>query len=200
MKRTVAVVALLVLVSAAPTQERVPDEKAQEIAKVLVEQVAKATDLQLKTDVDEKKPYAVHGGDRGAMVIPDKKLTADALAKADKDIVPVGHLWFRQVSPYVNGKVTPNDKLRIVKVTAGGEDHALPFCLIGVQKNAKGELELVVYAKDKEPLLRAPLKKIDAKQELPLELQAKREGDTAQLTINILGKYQAVLTVAEQAP
>lgn len=199
MKRTVAVVAMLLLVSAAPTQERVPDEKAREIAAILVEQTAKAADLQFKTDVDEKKPYAVHGGDRAAMVIPDKKLTADAIAKVDKDIVPLGHLWFRQISPYVNGKVTPNDKLRIVKVNAGGEDHSLPFCLIGVQKNAKGELELVVFAKDKEPLVRAPLKKIDAKQELPLELEAKREGDTAQLTINILGKYQAVLTVAEQA-
>jgi hypothetical protein len=192
--------ALLVFAGVASAQERVPQDHAEKIAHLLVEQAAKQADLPFPSEADPHKPFAIHSAGRAAVIIPAKGLSADALARAGKDITPVGQLWFRQIAPYAAGKVTPNDQLRIVTVRANGEDHALPLCLLGVRKSDKGEPELLVFGKGKEPLLRLPLQKIDRKQELPIELEAKRDGDTARLTLNLLGKYQAVLPVAEQAP
>jgi hypothetical protein len=58
-------------------------------------------------------------------------------------------------------------------------------------------LELLVFGKDKEPLVTLPLKRMDAPQELPLDFTAERTGDAGCLTIRILGKYEAKLMVTE---
>lgn len=132
------------------------------------------------------------------MVIPDKKLSAEVLGKVGGDVTPIGHLWFRKISPHIDGKTTSNDKLRIVTVTADDQDHPLPLFLLGVRKK-NDKLELVIFAKDKEPLLATPLEKIDRNQELPIELEGrKNDNDTGLLTLNVLGKYQAKVTVAAQ--
>lgn len=180
-------------------QERIPQEQAQKAAAMLAEHAAKLDGPQIKTEVDAQKPFGLQQGQRAAVIIPDKKLSEDALSKAGKDVVPLGQLWLRGLAPVADGKVLPNDKLRVVKVKADNQDHELPLCLLGVRKNKDGGLEMVVYGKDKEPLLSVPLKKMDVKQELPLELEAKRgDNETAQVLVSVLGKYQASLTVGRQ--
>jgi hypothetical protein len=41
------------------------------------------------------------------------------------------------------------------------------------------------------------LKPLDAVQAMPLDLAAEREGDAGKLTVKILGKYQATMSVTE---
>jgi hypothetical protein len=114
-----------------------------------------------------------------------------------KDVLPVGQLWLRKWTLVVDGKATPNDKLRIVTVNLDDKDRPMPFFLLGVRKGKK--LELVIYAKDSEPLLVLPLKKLATLPKLPLELEWKRgEKDADFLTLNVLGKYQTVMTIAGQ--
>jgi hypothetical protein len=60
-------------------------------------------------------------------------------------------------------------------------------------------LELVIYAKDAEPLQVLPLKKLETSPSLPLELDWSRgDKDADNLTLNVLGKYQGVLKITRQ--
>ncbi|MBL8795698.1 MAG: hypothetical protein JNM56_17465, partial [Planctomycetia bacterium] len=121
MKPLLALVAAGCLAFLASAQDRIPENEATEIARVLNEHAAKLTNLPLKTTVDTAKPYGQRQGKYGAMVIPDAKLKLDA----DKEVLPLGQFWLRNLSPVVNGKSVDDEKLRIVKVSADGEDHML---------------------------------------------------------------------------
>jgi hypothetical protein len=197
-KKALSVVLLALFVAGvALADDRLPQEEAQRYAKLCVEQAALLSDTQLKVAADPVKPCAVRGEGGGAMVIPDKELSAKKLGKAGKDVIPVGQLWLRKWTLVVDGKITPNDKLRIVTVNLDDKDRPMPFFLLGVRKWKKPEL--VIYAKDSEPLLVLPLKKLETAPKLPLELEWKRgEKDADFLTLNVLGKYQTVMTIAGQ--
>ena len=132
------------------------------------------------------------------MVVPDKRLSKDKLAKAGKDVVPVGQVWLRKWTVVAGGKPVAEDKLRVVTINVDDKDRPMPLLLVGVRKGDRG-LELVAYGKDTEPVLTVPLKPVDFIQESPVELEWQRgEKDADSLTLTLLGKYQAVLPVAKQ--
>lgn len=189
---------LALLAGVAADPNRLPQEEARGYAKLCVEQAANLTDAQVKTDVDAEKPCAVRGEGGGAMVIPEKGLLTDKLEKAGEGVVPVGQLWLRKWTPVADGKAVPNDRLRIVTVKVEDKDRPMPLLLLGVRHADKG-LEMVAYAKESEPLLVLPLQKLEAGQELPLELEWRRgDKEADSLTLNILGKFQAVLPITRQ--
>src|SRR6185369_11229943 len=102
MKKLIVPLTLLLVAGPAGAQERIPDEEARNIARGLLE-AAKKVKTPLATDVDVDKPYGKHKDEYGAMVLPDKNLSAEKLAKAGKDaIVPVGQLWMRGLGPAVD--------------------------------------------------------------------------------------------------
>jgi hypothetical protein len=179
--RTVAVVISLALCAGlARAQEQLPQEHAQKAAQLVAAEAAKLTDAQLKTDVDTDKPFGLKKGERAGLVIPDRKLSAEQLGKAGKEVVPVGQLWMKALTPVVGGNATPADRLRLMTVKANDQDHELVLLLLGARKGADGKLQLLVYAKEKEPLLSLPLEAMDRTQEQP--------------------KYQAKLPLAALAP
>jgi hypothetical protein len=185
------------LVGFAPAQERIPDEEALRIAKLLIEQAGKEANLAFKMEADADKPFGLKGGEAGAMIIPNKKLTADDIAKAGKDVTPIGHLWFKKVAPIVDGKTATGDKVRSITVNADGQDHQVTLYLVGVRK--KDKLELVFFGKDKEPIFTTPLTQTDSKQDSPIEFEAKKTGEKmADVTFRVLGKYEAKLAVAAE--
>jgi hypothetical protein len=199
MKKLAAVAIVAVSIATTQAQERVPQRDAERLAKLFAAQAARLSDLQIKSEADSSKPFSVAKSDLGALVIPDRKLSEETLRKASKEVTPVGQLWLRNLTCVADGKPTPNDRLRLVTVTVKNEDHSLPFFLLGVRKKGDESLELLFYAKDKEPLLVLPVERVDAKQDLPIELEAtKGDNDTGILTLTILGKFRAKLTVARQ--
>jgi len=178
---------------------RLPQDEARRFAKLCVEQTS-LTDPQIKTDVDPDKACAEKGEGGGAMVIPDKKLSKEAIRKAGKGIVPVGQLWLRKWTTVVKGKATPKDKLRVMTVKIDDKDRPMPLLLLGIRQTGENDWELVVYVKDGEPQQVLPLKKLDQIQGLPVELEWQRgEKNVDGLTITILGQYQAVLSITRQA-
>jgi hypothetical protein len=194
-------IGLLLCVGIAVAQEQVPQERAQKAAQLLAEQSGKLTDLPLKIDPDTEKPFGLHHGDVAALVIPAKGLSAEALAKAGKSIMPLGQLWFRRMTPIVAGTPTPNNKLRLVKISVDGQEHEVSLYLLGLRSKEKAEPELVIYAQGKEPLVALPLEKIDGRQEQPIELEGQKGDDgTGTLTLNVAGRYRARLTVAPLQP
>lgn len=198
MKRLMIPLALLLGAGAAGAQDRVPQEEARVLAKVISLAAAK---IKPPIDVagDTDKPYAKRKDEYGAMFLPDKKLSAERLAGAGKDIVPVGILWTHQLAPLAGGKVVSSKKLQGLSVTLKEENVTLTVCFLGARQGPKGGLELVVLSKDRTPLAVLPLAKAETKQELPIEFLATIEGnDRAILKVSLLGKYKTTLTLGVQ--
>lgn len=199
MNRLVIVVTLLACVAAGQAQNRLPLDEAQRYAKACVEHAAKLGDGPFKIDVDADKPCAERGEAGGAMAVPDKKLTAAAIAKADKTIVPVAQLYLRKWTLVKNGKPLGKDDIRGVVVNVDDKDRPMPLFLLGVRKNDKGKLELLACANDVDSAIVVPLTDYGSNPTVPVELEWKRgENNIDTLTLNIAGKYQAVLPVTRQ--
>src|SRR5262249_599450 len=148
--------AVVLLVLASDTN-RLSKEDAQKYAKVCAEQAAsQVTDAQIAVDPDTDKPSATRGEGGGAMVIPAKNLTLKMRESGGKDVVPVGQLWLRKWTLAANGKAIPNDKLRVVTINVEGKDRPMPLLLLGVRKKGEKELELVLYAKESDPVAVLP--------------------------------------------
>ena len=178
-------------------QERLSAEQASQYAAAVGDVQAQVKSGPLATEADLKKPVALRDGEYGIMVLPDRRLSAEKLAPVGTEVVPVGQLWFHKLAPLVDGRVVGNDKLRLVRVSGPDGDATVPCFALGVRKPATGGLELVVYGKDKEPVMQAPLKAISAKQENPVEISAERDSDSGRVTVKILGQQEAVLTVTD---
>jgi len=197
MKRTLITLTVLMTIHLASAQERLPREEALKYALLVSVDLKQLQGTPIPTDVDVKQPVVVYEGDHGGMLLPEAKLTSEAFAKAGDKIVPVGQLWLRKLTPMRDGSALASDKLRVATVRHKDQDVSLAQCALGVRRNGSDTLELLVFGKDKEPLVILPLKRMDAPQELPLDFTAERTGDTGCLTIKILGKYEAKLTVTE---
>lgn len=201
MRRTTGMLGcLLALMTAGPAQaqERIPTDQAQQIARLLQLKGDQESNLPIKADVDADKPFAIRHDVFGALAMPDKKLSADAIAKADKDVVPVGHVWMRKLKPVVDGTPAATDKLRCVKIDLENESVQVTFYLLGVRKGAKGEPELLIYGSGKEPLMVCPLEKSEASQTYPIEFEGREEGDGGVITVMLAGKYKTTLRVAPE--
>ncbi len=196
MKKCVALASLVLIVGVATAQERVPDDKARQIAKLLTEHAAKAKP-PFKTTVDEEKPFAYTHMELGAMVLPVKGLTANTLAKAGKDITPIGQFWMKGLAPQVEGKLVSADQLNQLTISHDGQDVTVTLYILGVRKGAKG-LEMALCTKNKKPLLVAPIEQVEVKQELPLEFEPKKGEQSADLIFTCEGKYRFKFTIAKQ--
>ena len=123
--------------------------------------------------------------------------TADVLAKAGKDAVPVGQLWLVKLAPLSDGRVVPASKLRVVHLNYRDKEADAPCCALGVRKTSSGGLELLVYGKETEPVLHVPLKGISSTQDNPIEMSAERKDDGGLITLSFLGRYSASFMVTD---
>ncbi len=197
MNRTVLTLTLLFSVQLLSAQEKLSREDALKYASLVSADAKQLEGTPIPTDVDARQPAAVRDGEYGGMVLPQKNLTAAGLSQAGETIIPIGQLWLHKLTPMRDDQAIPSEKLRLVTVSADGDKTTVPQCALGVRRTSTGSLELVVFGKGKEPLLKAPLKAIDTKQELPLEVTAERDSDSGRITLKILGKYQASFAVTE---
>lgn len=196
MKKLLLLASLLVGLGSATAQQSVPREDALKAAFLLCADLKQMLSTPIPTDPDVKRPVAVRADERGGMVLPETKLSAETVVKAGKEVVPVGQLWLRRVVPVCDGQPAKLEKLHTVTVGNGDRSAAVILCALGVRKNAEGKLELLVYGKDKEPLLAAPLKPITTPQENPIELSSEPQADGAAVTLRVVGKYEATFSVA----
>lgn len=197
MKHLIVIAALLAGFSLAQAQERMPRAEALKYAFYACQDLKKLLSTPIPTDPDVKRPIVVYEGDYGAMVLPETKLAADPLAQAGAQPVPVAQLWLHKLVPLDGTTAIRSDQLQMVTVQGENQEATLPLCALAVGKNANGKLELVVFGKAKDPVLRTPLKEITATQEEPVELAAERKEDGALLTLKILGKYEASFMVTD---
>jgi hypothetical protein len=196
MRTVLAAVTILAGCCAVQAQEALSREEALKAAFRLCSDLPKMLDTPIPTDPDVKRPVGVHADNRGLLILPEAKLGLDAVAKAGPDAVSVGQLWLLKIVPVAEGRPVKADRLRIVNVSGEKENASVAQCALGVRKGADGRPELLVYGKDKEPLLHVALTQIsEKKQENPIEVSAEQQGDGAMLTLKILGKFSASFPV-----
>jgi hypothetical protein len=196
MKQTLTILALLAVVQLAFGQDKLPREEALKYAAVATADAKQLSGTPIATDVDTQQPVALLDGEYGGMVLPQKNLKIANLTEASETVVPVGQLWLLKLAPMQDGQAISSEKLRLATVKHDGEVYTVPQCTLGVRRKA-GAMELVVLGKDKSPLLTAPLKAVESKQDMPIDLAAERESYSGQITVKILGKYQAQFSVTE---
>jgi hypothetical protein len=183
MKYGTLVPALLLAVSAAAAQDRIPDEEAKKAAALLVEASAKVK-APLPLKVDPNKPYGKRRNEYGALVIPAQGLEAKTIEEAGDQPVAVGQIYFRGLAPVVENKVLPSKRLIPITVSHDGNEIKLGLCYVAVQK-VEGKPTLLLFGEEKKPLLTAPLEKADEKQELPIEFRVTIEGE-GRATVNVV--------------
>jgi hypothetical protein len=183
--------------TATQAQDRLSPDEALHYAEMVGSVQAQLKSAPGAATVDLKQPVAVRDGEYGLMLLPATKLSAEALAQAGTEVVPVGQLWLLKLAPLADGQVVANDRLQMVTVSGGEGSATLPCCNLGVRKAAGGGLELVVFGKGKEPILQAPLKAITGKQTSPLEIEVERESDRGRVTVKVAGKYAANFAVTD---
>jgi hypothetical protein len=194
--------ALLVLTSLTLAQniEQIPAEKAGKIARAVTTALGSPADAPFAVDPDVEKLAGIKGpNDTGLLALPDKKLTPEALASAGKDTVALGHLWLRNIVPIVNNAAPEPAKLRTIAVAEKDGEVKVEVYYLGVKKTDGGELNLGIYAKDKEPLVSVPLVKTDAAATAtPIALDGHKEAEgTGVLVLTIFGSYKADVTVTK---
>ncbi len=192
---TLTVLASLQVASA---QEKLPREEALRYANAVSRQAKLSTGTPLTTDVDLQQPVAIREDDYGAMLLPQKSLNAESLRQlTDGQTVPIGQLWLHKLTPMRNGSAISSDKLRLVSVSADGDEVTVPQCVLAVRRKNADALELLIFGKGKEPLVVTPLKKSEKSALTPLDLSAERQSESGRITVNVLGKYQASFDVTE---
>jgi hypothetical protein len=189
--------ALIAGLAAAQAQEQLPRQEALKYAFADSANLAEMVRTPIPTDPDVKRPVALRDGDFGGMVLPESKLSPEVFSKASKEAAPVGQLWLLKLVPLSDGQPVPASKLRIVEVKSEDAQAKVPCCALGVRKSGEGELELLIYGKDTEPVLRAPMRAISRQQEDPIEMTAERKDDGGHVTLRFLGKYEATFIVTD---
>jgi len=189
--------ALLSLACIASAQETIEPEEAQKIAQKLATVSTASSDQPFTIDIDVQKPVGLKGGEAGLIILPDKRFSADSLANAGKTVTPVGQLWMYKVNLASNGLGVDKGKLRTFTVGDGDKSRDVQLFLLGVAKTEQGGTELVVYAKDGEAVLHAPLNKhFAAKKEVAIDVSGRKTGEeSAALTLDFFGEYAADLAV-----
>jgi hypothetical protein len=191
MKKAIAAAVILGCGVVLAQVEDVPRDRAQKFGGILVQTSAEFENLAIKIEADAQKTHAIKSKAMAALIIPDRKFSEDRMKSVDKEIVPVGQLWLLKMAPAKDGKITAEEKLRMVSVKADKEEHQLSLYLLGLRKTEDGR-ELLVYAKGKEPLLTLAVTKAAETQDLPLRVSGEKAGDnTGRITINLLGKHKA---------
>jgi hypothetical protein len=173
-------------------------DKALKIARLCTEATAKLADLPLTITPDVDKCLGVEADNRAGLVVPDAKLSPEAIAKAGGDVVPVGILYLHRVTPVVVERAVPADQQRVIEITAGDKKAAVSAWLLGMTRVADCAV-LVVYTNGKAPAIVTTLIETADTRDSPVALDAQSAGEgRAVLLLTIAGKYRAALHLTGQ--
>jgi hypothetical protein len=182
-----------------PAQETIPADRAQHGARIANQALGKLEGAQVAVEPDLDHPQGLGGDGVGVLVVPDRAFTVDKIASLGDQPLPLAQLWMLNVAVAQGGTAPVREKLRFLDVQDDSNSFHVQLYLLGVAKNAEGKPELVVYGKDAEPLVHAPLAAANVNfPSLPIELSVAREGtDSGKLTLSIAGQHSADLQVVK---
>jgi hypothetical protein len=178
--------------------KRVEGEKAEQIARLIGEAVKKSDKAApVKVTPNFARAVGLAARDRGGLVVPDTKLSADAFRKLDKGIVPVGMLYLSRVTLVNADEPVTADGYHTVEVTKDGTTRTIAVLHLAATK-VEGRLVLLVYTNSKTPLVVTSLVEVNEGGDFPLNLEARQGGGDSRAIalLTIAGKYRATLPIA----
>ena len=180
----------------ADAQEPVPLDRAREFARALSESAAKLSSTPVRIDADVLNPFGIRAGEAGALVVPDRHLTAAALAEVGDKPLPVGELFLRNVNLTTDGAPVAASKLQHITVAMQDQQVQVPIYFLAAHKNSDGKLELLVFGKEEQPLAKAVMGKVPSDAKLPIELTAEKQDEkNGLLTLKVAGQFEAELVL-----
>jgi hypothetical protein len=193
---------LILVVTCAVAQEvqPMPAEKAVKIGRIVVAALGSPDDAPFAMDADAEKSYGIKAdGETGLVAIPDRKFTGESVANATRTVSAIGQLWMRNVVPVVSNAAADPAQLRTVTVRDRDTEANVEAYFLGITKTDGGALELGIYAKGKEPLVKVPLVKTDAAANAtPISLAGHKEGENrGVLVVTLFGNYKADVIVTK---
>ena len=175
--------------------KRLESDKVGKIASTLVAATSGMTDLPVKVTPDVQRAMGLVAQDRGGVLVPDSRLTAEALKKVDQDVLPIGLLFLHRITPSVAEQTIATDQHRQVTVTIDDKSVTVFVLPLAVTRVAN-RLVLLVYTNRKEPAVVTTLVDFNESKELPLEMEARPTQDQrATLLLSILGRHRAAFGV-----
>src|SRR5262249_41193456 len=153
-------VGLFLLASAALADplDPIPPEQVATIAPRLIEEAGKLADAPFKVEADADKATGLfRQGVGGLMVIPVKGLKADKLSNATlENGAATGYFFLYRLRPVINGKTIEGDKVAtVVLKDDNGAEREIAVLRLAAKKISDTEWKLLVFAKDKKPVLTA---------------------------------------------
>ena len=195
--------ALLILVigprwSVAEDAKRLESDKAAKIAATLVAATSGLTDLPVKVTADTQRAMGITAHDRGGILVPDSRLTAEALKKGDQDVLPIGLLFLHRITPSVADLAMAADEHRQITVTVDDKSVTVFVLPLAVTRVAN-RLVLLAYTNRKPPAVVTTLVEYSESKDLPLEMDVRPAQDQrATLLFSVMGRYRASLDVVAQ--
>ena len=137
-------VATFAAVIALPAQEpqAIPPEELAKATQLLMDANTRLGDLPFKLELAPDQATGLKVGDVGAIIIPDRRLKTEKGDKAGRkknkgEALPVGQLWTSKLSPKEKDSVLPNDKLRLVKISANDKELELAVFALRIERAGK---------------------------------------------------------------
>lgn len=179
--------------------KRIEDKKAEKLAR-LFDGALKKSDkaAPIKVTADFKKGTGLNARNAAALVVPDAKLTTDAVKALDKGTVPLGVLYLHRITVVAADEPVTADQHRSIEVSADGKEMTVNVLHLAAAKVA-GRLVLLVYTNADTPALVTTLVDAEVAADFPLDLEARPvKDDRATLVLTVAGRYRAVVTLAAQ--
>ncbi len=176
--------------------ERVDAEKVNQFAKPLAHLAGELKDPPLKIVPNVEKATAIHKGEYAVLVIPDEKISKEAVTAADRDIVPVGYLMAHKLTPIVAETARPLDQHATVEIEHDGKKGTVAVICLGVGK-VGGRLVLLLYTNEKAATHVVPLVEENDSRDFPVDVEALPAGNSrAAIVVHLFGKHKATFHVA----
>lgn len=177
---------------------KLDEEKAQMIAKLCVNgEATSKKQAPLKITPAVKNAVGFNLKKRAAIVVPSTDLTAATIAKADKEIVPIGVLYLYGVTPVVVDEPLAQTNHRTFEIKVEGKSDVLIAAMQLAVTKVAGKPVLLVYSDAKEPVLVTTLVETKGTTDIPLELEVAPAGDQrAILTLKAFGAHRGSIMIA----
>ncbi|MFN3649383.1 MAG: hypothetical protein ACK47B_07350 [Armatimonadota bacterium] len=193
-----AVLAATGIARAAVDAEPIPADYLQQLAPIALQLFQdQFPNPPVKVTANLEKVSGYHVMQQvGVVVMPDKNLTADAVAKSAEKEAPAAIVVARGLTFKNKDKAVPAE--RIANADLG--QAKLPVYFFAVKGEGE-ERSLLIYSKDAEPIATAPMKKRETAGTDQFELKLANvdlEKKTAELKVGVGGTHETTLNLEVQ--
>jgi hypothetical protein len=184
-----------VTATAVADPEPIPQDLAVAIAKMLTEKADAQADAPIKLESDPEKATGLHKPEEaGLMVVPRKDLKVETVKGVEEaNGMPTGYLFLYRITPVVDGKAMPANKLPTVTFKSDdGTEREIVTLRLALKKENEETWKLLVFGKEKKPLVASTFRAEGNSSELPLSVSVKDVGEKeGTLVVTVFGKYAA---------